>query len=380
MASRRQHGEGTVFQRKGRWGAAVPLPPDGDGRRRRLYRLVPPERPNTEDEAHRLRLRLVKEVAAGLHDPPPAAPQEVPTIATWLPRWYEHVAPDLAPATRASYGYSIERHLVPALGKHRLDELTAAHVAAFVADQRARYKPRTVVLRLRLLRMALRIAMDWDIIGRNVATRVRGPRIDNEQRPTLTIDQARALLAATAGTRMEAMLTLALLGLRKGEMRGLRWEDVDLDARRLSVRVQARDGETGQRVKTPTSRRTIPLAAEHVRTLTAHRDRERMARRAAGDRWQEHGLVITGKAGKPISTHAVDYQWWKLRTAHQLDHIHWHDLRHTAASLLAEQGAHPTVIAAILGHAGLAMTAHYTHASASAIIAATDALGASLGG
>lgn len=384
MATRRQHGEGTVFQRNGRWGAAVPRPPDGSGKRPRLYRLVPRDRPNTEAEAHKLRVRLLKEVAAGQHDPAPAPPAELPTVEGWLATWLSQVDADHAPNTRVLYERRQRIYIVPAVGHHQLDQLSVEHVARMVTDLRRRYAATTVGLILRQLRAALTMAVDWGLIERNVAARVKPPKVNSEERPTLMPAQARALLAMAAGTPFEVAVTLAVCGLRRGEIVGLRWRDLDLERGRLMLAVQARrqDGHIAidQPLKTRQSRRTLVLPPFTTRALAAQRDRQRIERGSAGATWQDRGLVLTTDTGGPIDFGRIERRWRQARATLEVPEMHFHDLRHSAASLLGEMGVHPRTIAAILGHAGLTMTGHYVHASEASLEAAAEALNGAIGG
>ncbi len=223
--------------------------------------------------------------------------------------------------------------------------------------------------------------MRQDLVQRNVATLVHPPRISAYDAHNLTVEEANRLLGAVRGDRLEALyLVSLLLGLRQGEVLGLRWEDVNLETGLLTIRrqLQVIDGQpTFTEPKTQRSRRTIPLPASVADALARHRIRQKEDRLAAGGRWQaQWGVVFANEFGAPINVSALRRHFKQVQTQADLPPMRWHDLRHATSSFLAAHGVHPTVAQAILGHASLATTLGvYTHASADAIRQATDLLG-----
>jgi integrase len=229
----------------------------------------------------------------------------------------------------------------------------------------------------------------------------------------LSPEEAKTLLAAVAGHRLEALITVAVgLGLRRGEALGLRWRDVDLKAGTLSVRhtlersqgnaaarksllaeragLRARlrstaDESTRQRLsaeleevkrrlnavgtslrlakpKTARSRRTIMLPDVVAASLRAHRARQLEERLGAGERWNDLNLVFTTPIGTPIGTHSLHRTFKAMLKEADLPDIRYHDLRHTAATLLLAQGVDPRTIMETLGHSQISLTLNtYTH-------------------
>jgi integrase len=170
-------------------------------------------------------------------------------------------------------------------------------------------------------------------------------------------------------------------GLRQGELLALRWADVDLEGRRLAVRGSlhrpAGGGWTVEEPKTTRSRRPVVLAPLAVRALVAHRCRQGAERRAAGPRWADHDLVFPNRVGRPLANqNLISRDFRPLLERLGLPRIRFHDLRHTAATLLLEAGVHPKVVSELLGHADVGTTLDlYSHVSPAMHAAAAQALG-----
>jgi integrase len=161
------------------------------------------------------------------------------------------------------------------------------------------------------------------------------------------------------------MLALAA-GLRQGEALGLHWQDVDLDAGTLRVRValQRLEGRGLQTVepKTARSRRSIALPPQVIESLRAHKSRQAQERLLAGSRWQDSGFVFTTATGTPLEGSSVTHRFQKLLRRAGLPHLRFHDLRHACASLLLAQGVHPRVVMETLGHSQISLTMNtYSH-------------------
>ncbi len=226
--------------------------------------------------------------------------------------------------------------------------------------------PRTVTYARAVLRKALNQAVKWGQVPRNVVTLVDAPRAKRHQITPLTPDQGRALLTAVQGHRLEGLYRVALsLGLRLGEALGLRWEDIDLDTGtlRVAVALQRRKGSRELvEPKTQQSRRTLPLPQVLISALKTHRTRQLEERLAAAPAWHDQGLVFPSTVGTPIEPRNLTRHFKSVLQAAELPNIRFHDLRHTAASLLVAQGVHPRVVMEILGHSQISLTMNtYAH-------------------
>ncbi len=297
--------------------------------------------------------------------------------------WLPSVKPHVRPSTYRSYEQNVRLYLVPALGHRKLAALQPEHVEALMADKTAAgLKSLSVRRFLVILRLALKAAEARGLVARNVARLVKPPRVEHRELTILTPAQAAAFLDAAWGDRLEALYSVALtLGLRQGEALGLRWADVDLGARTLTVRTgMQRVGKVGEggglrhvETKSATSRRTLALPAVIVMALTAHRARQDDERGAG--RWEDHGLVFCTRYGTPLDGANVTKYFQKLLQGARLPHMRYHDLRHSAASFLAAQGVPITVAKEILGHSDIRLTANvYTHVLDAAKREAADAM------
>ena len=205
------------------------------------------------------------------------------------------------------------------------------------------------------------------LVARNVATLVTPPRRRRREMTALDPGQARALLEARAGDRLEALYALALTtGMRMGELLALRWREVDLDGGTLRVNAtlhRTRDGFVFAEPKTARSRRQVALTNAAVGALRRHRVAQAEERLRLGAVWEDNDLVFANEVGRPIeATNLRNRSFWPLLERAALPRIRFHDLRHTAATLLLGQGVHPKIVSEMLGHSQIAITLDlYSH-------------------
>jgi integrase len=218
-----------------------------------------------------------------------------------------------------------------------------------------------------VIRRALNVAVKWQLIGVNPANLVDAPRPDQHEVVPLSATEARQLLRAAEGDRMEARWLIGLaLGLRQGEALGLWWEDVDLDARLIRVR-RALQRQSGTGLvftdpKTARSKRTIPLPDQIVDVFRHHQERQAKERVTAANLWRGSPCVFTTPIGTPIDPRNDYREFKQLLTRASLPPVRLHDLRHTAASLLLAQNVPARVVMEILGHSQIALTMNtYSH-------------------
>jgi integrase len=298
------------------------------------------------------------------------------SVAEYLDYWLAELLPGTVKAsTEASYADMTRRHIVPRLGHLSLTKLSRDDIRKFVR-QLARTKSqrrgaeqmlsgRTVQYVYSILRRALEDARREELVGRNVAREVPSPRYERREFQPLAPDEARTLLAAAAEDRLYAVYVLALLlGLRRGEILGLRWSAVDLD--RATLRVQASLQRVGAQLvltspKTKRSRRAVPLPRAVVKVLKAHHDAQAVER-ARSEVWVDDDLAFTTSIGTAIEPRNLSRHFEALRDRAKVRRVRFHDLRHSCASLLFELGVPLRMVMEILGHSQISTTSDiYTH-------------------
>jgi integrase len=291
-----------------------------------------------------------------------------PTLAEWLAIYLREVAPSrVRPNTLHSYQQHIDAHIVPALGRHRIDKLRPQHIAAFYREKSGVLAPSSVRRIHAVLRRALTVALRWGLISVNPALMVDPPSVPRHEIQPYTIDEARRLLEHVRGERLEARWLVGLsLGLRQGETLGLQWPDVDFEHKRLHVRRALRRQPDGTlalvETKTSGSTRSIPMPGPVVEALRKHRDRQDEECVAIGDLWHDSDLVFTTTVGTPIHPRNDYRSFQRIIKNADLRRVRLHDLRHTAASILLAQGVPARVVMEILGHSQISVTMNtYTH-------------------
>ena len=208
--------------------------------------------------------------------------------------------------------------------------------------------------------------MDDGLIPRNIAASVKAPRLREEEVRPLNREQVHALFEATRGGRLEALYTLAVTaGLLQGELLGLKWEDVDLEAGTLEVRRSLSDARTGRTFVPPMSGkgRQLRLARSALEALKSHRKRQLEERLRLAGLWKEQGLVFPSQVGTPLWARNLNRSYKRLlhRAGLPTD-FRFQDLRHTCATLLLRQGVNPKFVQELLGHGDVSLTLNvYSH-------------------
>ncbi|WP_243420965.1 tyrosine-type recombinase/integrase [Micromonospora globispora] len=235
-----------------------------------------------------------------------------------------------------------------------------------------------------VLRNALGQAMREELVSRNVATLVRVPAPRYKVGKGLSVEQVKRLLRAAEGHRLYPLyLVAATLGLRRGELLGLRWQDLDLDRGILSVEQTVQRLAGGLRVqdtKSEDSDGVLPLPEVTWLALLDHQRDQKIEREAAGNGWVEHGLVFPSRLGTPMEPRNLNRHFAGLRERAGLPHIRLHDLRHTMVTLLLDLGVPPHLVQAIARHAHVDVTLKiYAHTNLDAMRAAVKRLDDQLG-
>jgi integrase len=375
--SRRTRGkrEGSIGQRKdGRWCARIDLGyQNGRRRRKSIYGYTRAE----------VAAALTATLASTAKGEP--IPNARATFASLIKQWLDSIAPPVRrPRTVEFYELLTRLHIVPAIGNVHLAKLEPAMIQSLLSQKsKEGLSPGTVRHIRATLRRALNFGVRMRMLSFNAASHVETPAAEHEIVP-LSSDDAARLLDAAKDTPIGALLVLAVrLGLRRGELLGLQWSDVNLDDRTLSIqrsiqRIPGRPLEAAP-LKTRGSRRAINLPEEVMRTLRRHRADQAEHRLAAGNEWNDMGLVFPNSIGKPLEPRRVDELFKRcLKTAGAPAATRFHDTRHTCAALLLAAGADLFSVSRLLGHASISITAdtygHITPGGAQRLTAQMDAV------
>lgn len=293
------------------------------------------------------------------------------TVGEYLDRWLkDSVRGSVRESTFDRDSYLVNNHLKPALGRRRLKALSPADVQTLYRSMLdAGLSPSTVNKAHTVLHKALRQAVRWSLVARNVTEAVKAPRPSSEEMRPLSAEETRRFLETARGDGLEALYVLAVTtGMRRGELLGLKWADVDLEGGAVSIRRTLMRTDNGKRValgepKTKKSRRTVRLTPEARRVLREHLSRQLREIEILGDGYGDEGLVFTTQKGTPINPSNLRQRSLAplLRKA-GLPPIRFHDLRHTCATLLLSRNVHPKLVQEMLGHATVAITLDtYSH-------------------
>jgi len=354
MAARRQHGEGSLYQRKddGRWIASVNLGTDARGKRqRRVFTATTPEAARLKREAFLDRRRDGFTMPKG----------RPPTVAEWCRHWLLKIARPQVEATtwERSYRSKVELYIVPFFASVPLTELAEEDIEAFHAHLQGRGLSAASITQIhRIMSRALKIAVVRGRIARNPCSNVSPPPADPPELVPPTAAEAELILERCETWPYGARWVLAITtGLRQGEALGLEWRDVQLaDPACVTVRQSAAQ-VGGQRVlkqpKSRASRRTVPLPAVAVAALRRHQ--------AAQSVRDVAGTVFADARGRPVNYRADWQDWQDLLADLGLPRYRVHDLRHGYATMLLEQGVDPRVVQAMLGHSTSALLTRYQH-------------------
>jgi integrase len=368
---KRGNNEGSVYQRSdGTWCAAVTL--DG-GKRKVLYG-------KTRQEVARKLTDALRKKEQGL----PFTSERL-TVGAWLDYWLENIVkPERDPTTYEQYEIAVRLHTKPFLGATPLAKLQPEHVERWLRElEQKRTSVRTRQVALTRLRTALNLALKRGHLGRNVAVLVERPKQLRKKWAAPSLEALRELLKHITEDGCQALVVLALTtSLRRGEVLGLHWEDIDFEAGTLTVRRRVsrvgkkarKEGASGLLVregaKSHNGQRVVMLPRIALDALHVRRTRQLEERLAAGATWQGpdyhggrvSGFVFTSEKGTVLEPRRVDKYFEQVRKAAGLDAHTFHGLRHDFASLLIADGVPGRVVMEMMGHSDYSITANrYQH-------------------
>jgi len=380
MPKRRQHGEGSVFQRKrdGRWVARAELGIGPDGKRQQRLFVRP-----TPAAAIQARTKFLDSLRDGFLIPK----GRQPTVAEWVLYWLHNIAREQVAATSWHHSYrpAIERRVAPHFGHIKLADLSEEDIEVWHRHLKAKgsasgtpLSASSITTTHRIFSGAIKVAVIRGRIPRNPLSNVPPPKASRPAPEPPSADEVGLILAACRGRPGGARWVLAICtGLRQGEALALQWKDIRLTApasvtvRRSMARIE---GETVMKEpKSQRSRRTVPLPAVAVTALTGHRD-------GLPARPHPTALVFGNAEGQPTGPRSDRQAWSQLLAELELPHYRVHDLRHAYATTLLEQGMDPRVVQDLMGWSTAAMAEIYQHVRPAMHARAVSALDQVFGG
>jgi len=350
---RRPQGAGSVYQLKnGMYIAQLDMGRDASGKRIRSARQA-----KTKKEAQ----AKLRELEQAFLNRPDADDHDAPareTVATYLDRWFQHCQPRWSPRTSELYRHQIDRHIKPHIGDLPIDALTPMDVQDMVSSIVASGHIPTANKVRTLLYSALKQAVRWEVIHKNPADAVDPIKEPRNEKALWTTEQAQAFIDAVTGHRFYAAFYLLLTtGLRRGELLGLRWEDIGVDGLhvRQTVTLVGKQPHVGP-TKTAKSRRFVTLPPDAIAVLEQHRIAQATARRLLGSSWQCPELVFPSEIGTVMHPRNFHRAWRTALRNAGIAHANIHAMRHLHISLLIMQGVDPKTVSERAGHSSTAFT------------------------
>lgn len=326
----------------------------------------------TEREAKKERTRVINEINQGRFVEPSKL-----TVKAFLHQWIENYARDnCAPRTLQGYESIIEHHLAPTLGKKAIDKLKPLDIQKYYTeklrngrvDGKGGLSARTVLHHHRLLHEALEYAVKWQIIPINPAKAVSPPKAKKAEFNVLTKEQIQMVLEHSKGKPYYNVVFLAIhTGMRRGEIFGLKWKDIDFNNQILSIR------RTLQRIKnkgyvlldatkTDGSRRSVTLTDSVIQLLKQIKDKQEKDKLIFGSAYDDQDLVFATPEGKFLNMENLTRNFGRMVKKLDVPYVRFHDLRHCHATILMLQGVHPKIVSERLGHSSTKLTMDtYSH-------------------
>jgi integrase len=353
MSRKRGQGEGSLFKRKdGLWVAQVTM----EGKHISKYFKL-------QSKASKWLHNIRTQIQDGL-----TLAGEQTTLKDFLEQWLRAYASSVRPNTFRSYAGVIHHHILPALGNIKLKDLRIDQIQILYNNETANgMSPKMVQYIHSVLRRALNFGLRWGLLVRNPAIGAIRPKSSKVEMKTLNSDQVRVFLSAAKGTRNEALFWVAVsTGLREGEILGLKWSDLDWKTKHLQIKRQVQrlkgEGLVLVEPKSSAGKRMVVLSSATMAVLQKHLNYQQDEKLIAKNNWQENDLIFPSTLGTPLDPSRMNKDFKNTLKKAGLPDIRFHDLRHTAATLMLQQGTHPKIVQERLGHSDISLTLNtYSH-------------------
>ncbi len=336
------------------------------GQRNRIYKTV---KGGTKKQAEKIMIQMINELHEGTF-----IAETTQTYGQFLEEWLDtYIKPMKSPTTTARYVEQVEKYIIPALGKKKLQDLKAMDIQKFynsLAEKSPLSNKPLSAKSIKNIHMnvlaSLGQAVKLDLIKKNPAHHVEVPKTKKYQAQVYSPEEIKFLLENVIDTDMEVPIALLVgLGLRRGEVLALRWQDIDLEKGKVYIRknmISVNKQVIFKDPKTETSSREIELPATLLKLLQIERKRYVANKLRLGAQFEDNDLVVCWENGKCIKPDTLSQKFRRLIEKIGLKHIRLHDLRHTNATLMLSYGVNPKVAQQRLGHASISTTMDiYSH-------------------
>jgi len=291
-------------------------------------------------------------------------------VKEYLLKWLQDYAePNLSPTTYDGYQIIVKKHLIPALGAIQLDELQPIHIQSYQSHKlktgrkdgkKGGLSKKTLLQHHRVLSKALKQAVLWQLLSYNPASAVKAPTPEKPKINAMTLEEVYKILEIAKGSWMYYVIYVAVnTGMRRGEILGLRWQDINFNNKFISVRqtiVKANNEIIFKEPKIKSSKRTIRIDNEDIDKLNEVKEKQKDYESIFGPDYNKHNLISCYEDGSPPFPDTVTKRFTSLAKKVNLDNYRFHDLRHTHASLMLESGTQMKVIQERLGHSNITTT------------------------
>jgi integrase len=336
------------------WQLVVEGERDADGKRAQHYRSF---RGDKSDAEQALR-DFIKEIETGI------VGGDQLTVAEFIEKWLAHQGARTRPSTTARYRDLLEFLVIPKIGSRKLSQIRPIHIqqvydmASKTGNRRTggELAPKTIGQLHRVLSGALKRAYAWQLIATNPCAAASPPRSARREMRALDRDESLRLIDAASGTRLFVPIVLSIaVGFRRGELLALTWADVDFEQGTVSVSRTLNSDLSFGEPKTAAGRRTVGMPPTAMAALKSHRAKQNSERLRA-DYYDDQGLLFADPFGGPWKPDSITTLFRSICKRAGVGVLRWHDLRHTAASLMIAAGLPPTTVASTLGHANPGVT------------------------
>ncbi|MGC4378312.1 site-specific integrase [Fictibacillus sp. Mic-4] len=346
--------KGHVRKRGNKWCFVLDLKSDDGKRRQKWFSGY-----RTQKEAEKAMAKMITEINEGTYIEPSKE-----KFSDFLATWLELKKTKVRQTTFDTYNMYTKNHILPTIGHYRLDQLNAVHLEKLYINLSQHLAAKSILKVHEIIRNALGYAKTKGFVRENVALLAETPKVTRKEMKVWNEEEVRRFLEVAKGDRLYIAFHLALTtGMRRGEILGLRWKDIDVKNKMLSInQTLSKDGSHFQPAKSEGSYRSIALAQSTLDELAKHYKMVREERFRYGREYQNLDLVVCTTLGTKVLPRNLSRKWYSLLKKADVSKIRFHDLRHTHATLMLKQGIHPKIVSERLGHSSVQITLDtYSH-------------------